>query len=265
MLWQAQSEGGLFYFGVGLVMKYFVYILFSEGSGKFYIGQTNDVNDRLMRHTAGYKIFTSKYRPWKLIWYCEKEDRAEAMNLERKLKNLSSSAVASAEAGLPSQMLWQAHSEGEPFVFSASLNYETAGEVGRGPIEYSLRELVRRSFPAFANAMAGKERRRAFLFSVSLNYGAAGEIGRGPTEYSLRDLVRRSFSEGGVQYVAILNRMACEEYYAFFHLFVQPAIENTHTEKGQGVSRVNPGSLLYIFPKQLKPMNQLFYLRGQYL
>ena len=68
-----------------------------------------------------------------------------------------------------------------------------------------------------------------------------------------------------VQSVIILNGMACGEYYAFFHLFVQPAIENTHTERGQVVSRVNPESLLYIFPMQWKPMNQLFYLRGQYL
>jgi len=55
----------------------------------YYIGQTNDVHNRFARHNAGYEKFTSKFRPWQMIWFCEKPDRAKAMALERKLKNLS--------------------------------------------------------------------------------------------------------------------------------------------------------------------------------
>ncbi|MBI9062488.1 MAG: GIY-YIG nuclease family protein, partial [Marinilabiliaceae bacterium] len=34
-------------------MNYFVYILQSQRSGKYYCGQTNNVSDRLQRHNKG--------------------------------------------------------------------------------------------------------------------------------------------------------------------------------------------------------------------
>ncbi|MBI9065065.1 MAG: GIY-YIG nuclease family protein [Marinilabiliaceae bacterium] len=36
-------------------MNYFVYILQSQRSGKYYCGQTNNVSDRLQRHNKGEK------------------------------------------------------------------------------------------------------------------------------------------------------------------------------------------------------------------
>ena len=68
---------------------YNVYILYSEKLSKYYIGQTNALNDRIHRHNSGFEKFTSKGMPWKLIWSTTKETRSEAMVLERKLKNLS--------------------------------------------------------------------------------------------------------------------------------------------------------------------------------
>ena len=68
---------------------YFVYILYSESSDKFYIGQTNDVDKRLKRHNAGSESFTKPYIPWILKWSTKKPTRADAMVLEKKLKNLS--------------------------------------------------------------------------------------------------------------------------------------------------------------------------------
>lgn len=70
-------------------MCYFTYILRSATFDKFYIGQTHDVADRLSRHNAGIEKATQPYRPWKLVWFTEKPTRAEAMQLEKKLKNLS--------------------------------------------------------------------------------------------------------------------------------------------------------------------------------
>jgi putative endonuclease len=70
-------------------MQYFVYIIFSEKYNKYYIGQTNDFNQRLLRHNLGQNESTKPYRPWKLLLTIEKKSRAEAVQLEKKLKNLT--------------------------------------------------------------------------------------------------------------------------------------------------------------------------------
>ena len=70
-------------------MKVYVYILYSEASDKFYIGQTENLETRVTRHNAGMEKFTRPYRPWKVKWSVEKQTRADAVQLEKKLKNLS--------------------------------------------------------------------------------------------------------------------------------------------------------------------------------
>jgi putative endonuclease len=70
-------------------MKYAVYILYSEVSDRFYIGQTSNVESRLERHNKGYEKATSPYIPWVLKCVIEKESRSEAMILERKIKNMN--------------------------------------------------------------------------------------------------------------------------------------------------------------------------------
>jgi putative endonuclease len=67
----------------------FVYILYSQVHDKYYVGQTNDITDRLSRHNAGTEKATKPYKPWQMIWFTTKPTRAEAMALETKLKNLS--------------------------------------------------------------------------------------------------------------------------------------------------------------------------------
>ena len=76
-------------------MKFFVYILFSKKFDTFYIGQTNNVEERYNRHNKGYEKATKRYIPWKLIGYIEKESRIEAVALEIKLKNLSKLRIES--------------------------------------------------------------------------------------------------------------------------------------------------------------------------
>src|SRR5690606_12653131 len=73
---------------VFLFMAYYVYILYASQHDRYYIGQTNDLADRINRHNAGEVLNTKPYVPWDFVWACEKPDRAEAMALERKLKNL---------------------------------------------------------------------------------------------------------------------------------------------------------------------------------
>lgn len=45
--------------------------------------------DRLKRHNAGHALATSKGVPWVVLWCGSKPSKAEAMSLEKKLKNLS--------------------------------------------------------------------------------------------------------------------------------------------------------------------------------
>jgi len=71
-------------------MNFYVYILQSEKDQSFYIGQTNDLMERLRRHNRGLEKYTSKKMPWKIFWKAEVSSRGEAMKLEKKLKNLKS-------------------------------------------------------------------------------------------------------------------------------------------------------------------------------
>ena len=63
--------------------------MYSEKFDKYYIGQTNDIANRLLLHSAGTEKATQPYIPWQMIWHTEKPARSEAMGLEKKLKNLS--------------------------------------------------------------------------------------------------------------------------------------------------------------------------------
>ena len=71
---------------------YYVYILYSESSDRYYVGQTNDVERRLEEHNHGLKSnYTSKYRPWMLKGRFEVgESLGLARKIERYIKNQKS-------------------------------------------------------------------------------------------------------------------------------------------------------------------------------
>jgi len=69
-------------------MDYYVYILESEVTGSFYIGQTQDIEGRLEKHNRGYVKSTKSKRPWKLVYTQTVESRSEAVKRERYLKSL---------------------------------------------------------------------------------------------------------------------------------------------------------------------------------
>ena len=68
---------------------YFVYIIYSPAHNKYYIGQTNNFDLRLIRHNSGTEKYTSLYKPWEKVLVIEKPTRSEAVILEGKLKNLN--------------------------------------------------------------------------------------------------------------------------------------------------------------------------------
>lgn len=72
--------------------NYFVYILQSQKDSRFYSGQTNNLEKRIQDHNKGYSRYTKSFRPWKLFANKKYPSRKDAMALEKKLKNLKSTA-----------------------------------------------------------------------------------------------------------------------------------------------------------------------------
>jgi putative endonuclease len=69
---------------------YYVYILRSELDNSFYVGSTNDIEDRLKRHSEGRSKYTKKKLPLTLVYKEVFGTRSEAINRERYIKNMKS-------------------------------------------------------------------------------------------------------------------------------------------------------------------------------
>lgn len=69
---------------------FFVYILYSQKIDKFYIGQTYDLDLRLLRHKLKTTRFTKQADDWVLKYFEEFDSRAEAVRRERCIKKMKS-------------------------------------------------------------------------------------------------------------------------------------------------------------------------------
>ncbi len=64
-----------------------VYVLYSKGYNKIYIGFTSNPEQRLLSHNElGKKGWTIKFRPWQLIYKEEYSEKSDAMQREKQLK-----------------------------------------------------------------------------------------------------------------------------------------------------------------------------------
>jgi predicted GIY-YIG superfamily endonuclease len=59
-----------------------------------YTGCTTNIVNRINDHNNGKSKFTSKFKPWYLVWYCAYEDDALAWQFEQYLKTGSGKAFA---------------------------------------------------------------------------------------------------------------------------------------------------------------------------
>ncbi len=71
-------------------MSVFVYILHSREHDRFYIGQSEHPHLRPQYHNSIGKGFTSRYRPWEMVYMRECSGRSEARKLERRIKKWKS-------------------------------------------------------------------------------------------------------------------------------------------------------------------------------
>ncbi len=70
-------------------MAFFAYIL-RNLEGRFYIGQTSDLELRLQRHNEGRVFWTKGRGPWSLVYTEEFPSRPGAIGREKELKALKS-------------------------------------------------------------------------------------------------------------------------------------------------------------------------------
>ncbi len=71
-------------------MTFVVYILHSLSTDRYYVGQTNNMEDRLLRHNAGRSKATKVGRPWEVVYTESYQTRAEAYNRELQIKSWKS-------------------------------------------------------------------------------------------------------------------------------------------------------------------------------
>ena len=70
---------------------YYTYILQNSKSDKYYIGSTNNLEDRLKRHNLGQSKATKSGSPhWKIVYYETFESRSLAVQREYKIKKMKS-------------------------------------------------------------------------------------------------------------------------------------------------------------------------------
>lgn len=71
-------------------MKYYLYILKSTSSGKYYTGISQNPETRLNYYYNLEKGFTSRYRPWQIVFKKEYETKELAHRAEQKIKKWKS-------------------------------------------------------------------------------------------------------------------------------------------------------------------------------
>ena len=73
-------------------MSYHLYVLQRSSTGRFYVGHTRDLANRLQEHRDGRVSSTRGRGPWELFYTEEFSSRSEASRRERQIKQLKSHA-----------------------------------------------------------------------------------------------------------------------------------------------------------------------------
>ncbi|HUY69712.1 MAG TPA: GIY-YIG nuclease family protein [Candidatus Tyrphobacter sp.] len=68
-------------------MAYYVYIIQSKKTGRYYIGLTSDIEERLRHHNSGANKSTKGRGPWVLIHKELYKTKREAWERERQIKS----------------------------------------------------------------------------------------------------------------------------------------------------------------------------------
>ncbi|OMQ08425.1 GIY-YIG nuclease family protein [[Flexibacter] sp. ATCC 35103] len=71
---------------------HYLYILYSDSSQKFYIGESNNIEERILKHQNHFysNSFTKIAEDWKIVLAFECNDKQEAIYLENFIKRMKS-------------------------------------------------------------------------------------------------------------------------------------------------------------------------------
>ena len=67
-------------------MTFYVNILQSQFTGRYYIGQTKNLIERVAYHNSGYSVALKNRGPWTLVYSEEYPSRSEAVRRETQIK-----------------------------------------------------------------------------------------------------------------------------------------------------------------------------------
>ena len=65
---------------------YHIYILRSIPTGRYYVGSTSDIDQRLIKHNKGYSKATKPYVPWELVHVESYASKSDAIKREYEIK-----------------------------------------------------------------------------------------------------------------------------------------------------------------------------------
>ena len=69
---------------------YFVSILRSIPTGRFYVGSSSDISECLAKHNKGYSKATKPYLPWKVVHFELFKNKSDAIKREYEIKRMKS-------------------------------------------------------------------------------------------------------------------------------------------------------------------------------
>ena len=74
-------------------MPFFVYIIVSIHNGSFYKGFSLDPIQRLKQHNEGQTKYTSRFKPWKLVYSEQFSSKSDALIREKNLKKATTQRI----------------------------------------------------------------------------------------------------------------------------------------------------------------------------
>jgi putative endonuclease len=69
---------------------FFTYILYSATINKYYVGQTDNIENRLRSHHSGISPYTKIANDWQLVYSESFQTRKEAIQRENEIKRKKS-------------------------------------------------------------------------------------------------------------------------------------------------------------------------------
>ncbi|MCC5930561.1 MAG: GIY-YIG nuclease family protein [Cyclobacteriaceae bacterium] len=75
---------------MSLFLLHYVYILYSPILDKYYIGVTENLQERVYKHNNNHKGYTSRSKDWHLVYSEIHPSKKEALHREKQIKKWKS-------------------------------------------------------------------------------------------------------------------------------------------------------------------------------